>query len=270
MRTGYAVAAVCAAGMFATSVHAGDTAGNIVGTLFGRTSASVTYGPYLRFEAGPSATDLSDANWLPPGGSDPRVFFDFADQDSAFVGAAVGFDWMNGFRADVGLVSAGEVDATGPWSYAVPADPGPHASITDARVRTTALMGNVFYSPLEQRGVNSRVQPYVVAGLGFARNEMSDWTRSNPASSNPVRSFAGDSSIDLAWSLGAGVSVQVTRPGQHPVLLDLSLRYYDFGTAEGGTTPIGGAGSSVPREGLQVDRSDTVVTIGVRVPLKRY
>lgn len=269
MRAGFAITAVCAAGFAATAGHAGDTAVDYGATLFGKTSASVTFGPYLRFEAGRSSIDLSDANWLPPGPSDPRVFFDFADQDHTFVGAAVGFDWMNGFRADVGLVSAGEVDATGPWSYTVPADPGPHADITAATVRTTALMGSVFYSPLEQRGVNSRVQPYLVAGLGLARNEMSDWTRSNAASPNPVRTFAGDSSVDLAWSVGAGVSMQVTRAGQHPVLIDLSLRYYDFGTAEGGSSPITGSGS-IPREALQVDRADTVVTVGVRVPLKRY
>lgn len=269
MRAGFAITAICAAGVAASSAHAGDTKVDYGATLFGKTSASVTYGPYLRFEAGRSSTDLSDANWLTPGPADPRVFFDFADQDSTFVGAAAGFDWMNGFRADLGLVFAGEVDATGPWSYTVPTDPGPHADITAATVRTTALMGSVFYSPLEQRGVNSRVQPYLVAGLGLARNEMSDWTRSNAASPNPVRTFAGDSSVDLAWSLGAGVSMQVTRPGQHPVLVDLSLRYYDFGAAEGGTTPVSGGGR-IPRDPLQVDRADTVVTLGIRVPLKRY
>jgi len=270
MRATTTILAICAGITAATQAGAGDTPVNLGATLFGRTSASVTYGPYLRFEAGRSSTDLSDGNWLPPGGSDPRVFFDIGDGDSTFLGAAVGFDWMNGFRADVGLISAGEVDAVGPWSYTVPADPGPHADITDASVRTTALMGSVFYSPLEQRGVNSRVQPYLVAGLGFARNEMSDWTRSRSTATNPVRTFAGDTSTDLAWSLGAGVSMQVTRAGQHPVLVDLSLRYYDIGTAEGGTTPIGGGGSSIPREGFQVDRTDTVVTLGVRIPLKRY
>lgn len=270
MRAGFALMAVCTASAIATAGHAGDTNVDYGATLFGKTSASVTYGPYLRFEIGRSGVDLSDPNWLPPGPSDPRVFFDFADQDSTVFGVAAGFDWMNGFRADVGLVSAGEVDATGPWNFTVPADPGPHADITAATVRTTALIGSVFYSPLEQRGVNSRVQPYLVGGLGFARNEMSDWTRTNAASPNPVRTFAGDTSVDLAWSLGAGVSMQVTRAGQYPVLVDLSLRYYDFGAVEGGTTPISGGGGSVPLEALQINRADTVVTLGVRVPLKRY
>lgn len=269
MRAGSKITAVFAVAVAASASHADETKATAGATLFGKSSASVTYGPYLRFEVGPTSTDLSDPNWLPPGPSDPRVFFDFADQDSTFVSAAVGFDWMNGFRADIGLLSAGEVDATGPWSYTVPAIAGPHATISDATVRTTALMGNVFYSPLEQRGVNSRVQPYVVLGLGLARNSMSAWTRTNAASTNPVRTFEGDANVDLAYSLGVGVSVQVTRAGQHPVLIDLSYRYYDFGTAEAGTAPVTGTGNS-PRDALNFDRRDSVVSIGVRIPLQRY
>lgn len=238
-------------------------------TLFGRTSASVTYGPYVRIEAGRSRADLDDANWLPPGPSDPRVYFDFSDQDKAFAGLAFGYDWMNGFRADLGLFSAGTVDATGAWSHTVPAVPGPHANITAATVSTRAVLGSVFYSPLEQQRVNSRIQPYLVAGLGLARNRMSDWTRVNAASPSPVRSFAGETSTDLAYSLGLGVAVQLTPPGKHPVMLDLAWRYYDFGTAEGGTTPLTGTGGT-PREALKVDRRDSVVSLSVRVPLRRF
>jgi len=205
---------------------------------------------------------------VPPGAGDPRVFFSTSDDDTAFVGAAVGFDWMNGFRAEGALLSAGKIDATGPWSYTVPVVPGPHADITSASVRTTALMGSVYYSPLEQRSVNSRIQPYLVAGLGLARNEMSDWTRTNAASATPVRTFEGRSKVDIAYSVGLGVEMQMTRPGQHPVLVDLSWRFYDFGTAEGSTTPL--TGGQPPREAFNVDRTDSVVSLGVRVPLTRY
>lgn len=266
MRATWTSAALAA--MTATSLSAGETPVDYGRTLFGRSSESVTFGPYVRFEAGRAATGLDDANWVPPGAGDPRVFFSAGDDDNAFVAAAIGFDWMNGFRGDVGLVSAGEIDATGPWSYTVPAVPGPHADITAVSVRTTALMGSVYYSPLEQRGVNSRIQPYLVAGLGFARNQMSDWTRTNAAAPDPVRGFAGKSSVDLAYSIGMGVEVQVTRAGQHPVLVDLSWRYYDFGNAEGSTTPL--TGGQPPREALNVDRNDSVISLGVRVPLKRY
>lgn len=259
---------VTAATLTATSLMAEETPPNQGQTLFGRTSASVTYGPYLRFEAGRASSSLDDATWLPTNPADPRVFFSTSDDDDTFLGAAVGFDWMNGFRGDVGLLSAGEIDATGPWSYTVPVVPGPHADITAATVRTTALMGSVYYSPLEQRGINSRIQPYLVAGLGLARNEMSDWTRTNAAAAAPVRTFEGDSKVEIAYSVGLGVAMQMTRPGQRPVLLDLSWRYYDFGTAEGSTTPL--TGGQPPREAFNVDRSDSVISLGVRVPLNRY
>jgi hypothetical protein len=269
MRMTIAIMTTCATVAAAGSAGAADTGTYSGTTLFGRTSASVTFGPYLRFEVGRAGTDLANGNWLPPGASDPRVFFDIGDDDSTFAGAAVGFDWMNGFRADLGVISLGEVDAIGPWSYTIPNDPGPHADITNARVRTTALMGSVFYSPLEQRGVNSRIQPYFVAGLGFANNRMSEWTRFRASASTPVRTFQGNSSIDLAYSLGVGVAVQVTRPGQHPVIMDLSWRYYDFGTAKGGTASVVGAGGT-PREAYNVDRRDSVISLGVRIPLRRY
>ena len=266
MRAG--LIAVAAASIAGSVVSAGETPVASGQTLFGRTSGSVTFGPYVRFEAGRTTTDLSGANWVPPGASDPRVFFDTTDDDNAFVGAAIGFDRMNGFRAEGAILSAGELDASGPWSYTVPAVPGPHADITAASVRTTALMGSVYYAPLEQRGVNSRIQPYLVAGLGFARNEMSDWTRTNVAAGTPVRTFEGDSKLDIAYSVGLGVEMQVTRPGQHPVLVDLSWRFYDFGTAEGSTTPL--TGGQRPREAFNVDRRDNVISLGVRVPLNRY
>jgi opacity protein-like surface antigen len=156
-------------------------------TLFGRTSASVTYGPHIRLEAGRGHVDLADPNWLPPGPSDPRVFFDFPDRRKGFAGVAFGYDWQNGFRGDIGLISAGKVDTAGAWSYTIPADPGPHADISAATVTTRAVMASVFYAPLEQQGVNSRIQPYLVAGLGLAQNKMSNWTRTNASSPKPVR-----------------------------------------------------------------------------------
>lgn len=263
MRAVTTILALCAVA-FAAPATAQDDA-----SRFGKTSASVTYGPYLRVEAGAATTRFEDETWLPPGPGDPRVFFDFGSADGGVFGVAAGFDWMNGFRADLGLLFTGDANATGPWSYTSPAVAGPHADITAASVRTTALMGSLYYSPLEQRRINSRVQPYLVAGLGLARNRMSGWTRERAGASIPVRSFEGGSAVDLAYSFGLGVAWQATRTGRHPVIVDLGWRYYDFGTATGGTTPLTDTGNA-PREGLKLTRRDSVVSIGVRVPLRRY
>jgi opacity protein-like surface antigen len=93
------------------------------------------------------------------------------------------------------------------------------------------------------------------------------WTRTNAASPNPVRVFNGDTVSDFAWSLGAGVAWQVSRPGRHPVIIEATWRYYDFGTAEGGTVADVGVGT--PRQPLTFENRDHVFSIGVRIPLQR-
>lgn len=231
---------------------------------------SVTYGPYLRFEAGSFGTDLDNAFWLPPGDSDPQVNFDLDGDRTAFGGIALGYDWQNGFRGDLALLRTGDIGFSGPCSSASNGSScteTPHADITDGTVRTTALMANVFYSPMEQRGSNAVFQPFFVAGLGFAENNIESWTRTNAAAEQPVRVFSSNKSSDVAWSLGFGAAWQVTRAGQYPIIIEASWRHFDFGTAEGST--VSDVGSGIPRQGLTFDNRSQVISIGVRIPLQR-
>lgn len=131
-------------------------------------------------------------------------------------------------------------------------------------------MGNVYYAPLEARGSNSVFQPFIVGGLGLAQNSVDDWTRSNPLSTRPFRTFSGATTTSLAWSIGVGASYQVTRPGKWPVLIEASWRYYDLGSAEGGAVPLPGNGSEEPLQPLTFDVEQSVIAIGVRIPLQRY
>ena len=232
--------------------------------------ASVTYGPYARFEVG-SVDNLADSGyWHPPGyPSDPRINFDLSAKDAGFGAMAIGYDWQNGFRGDVSLSVSGSANVAGPCSSASDGSPcATHADISDASIRTTALMANVFYSPLEQAGNDSRFQPFLVGGVGLARNKVGQWTRVNPLSGRPTRTFQGNSSVDVAWSVGAGAAYQLTKPGEWPVMLEASWRYYDYGTAEGGVQPVG-AGSQ-PQKALTFDNTAHVIAIGIRVPLQRY
>lgn len=244
-------------------------------SLFGQRTASVTYGPYARFELGGALPSPDDGYWLPPGyvdgvTGDPRVNFDLDGDSRGFGAIALGYDWMNGFRGDLSLTFTGSTSITGPCSGASDGTPcSGHANIIGGSVKTTALMGNVFYSPLEQRGSNSVFQPFIVGGIGLAHNKVGPWTRENTSGGPaPVRSFEGDSKTDLAWSLGFGASLQVTRPGKWPVIVEASWRYYDFGEASGGATPITAGG--VPVQPLTFNQRDQVVSIGVRIPLRRY
>lgn len=244
--------------------------------LFGQRVASVTYGPYARVELGQAGLSLDDAYWLPPGEDDPRIDFDATPlSDPVGFGAiALGYDWQNGVRADVSLFATGSSDVAAPCSSASDATPcATHSDITDASIKTTGLMGNVFYTPFEARGSNSTFQPFVVAGLGVANNKVGEWTRTknpdNPTlETDTVRTFEGDNTTNLAWSLGIGASLQVTRPGKWPVLVEFTLRHYDFGKASGGINPV--TSGHEPIQPFTFDNTAQVLTLGVRIPLKRY
>lgn len=236
-------------------------------SLFGVTSpGAVTYGPYLRAGLGFENALIGDGYWESPGASDPIVLFDLDSDNAPFGSVGLGFDWMNGFRGDISLLYFGDKDVSGPWSSTVPPTPGPHASVSTS-ISSMAVMGTVYYAPWEQRGQDAPFSPYVSAGLGFARNDMSTWTRTNPASLRPERSFEGDTNTDFAWSVGAGASWQIQRPNQRVILLDAGVQYFDLGEAVGGAQPLPGSGSSTPRQPLTVDMETTVISIGVRIPL---
>ncbi|MHC0052127.1 outer membrane protein [Actibacterium sp. D379-3] len=239
-------------------------------SLFGVTSASVTYGLYARVDLGGASLDTDDAYWESPGyPSDPRVFFDIDADNVAFGGIGAGFDWMNGFRGDVSLLIFGESDFDGSWSSTQPATPGPHADVRGS-ISSTAVMATGYYSPLEYAGRNSKVQPFLSAGLGVARNKMGDWTRINATSTSVERTFNGDYSTHIAWSLGAGVAAELKGPGNRPFLLEASYRYFDLGTAKGGSTPLPGNGSSEPVTPLRFENRDHVISLSLRIPLRRY
>lgn len=240
----------------------GDGAAVVSGAAAVRTASAS--GQYLRFELGASRFGSSDANWLPPGfPGDPQVFFDLDMDSSAFGGVAIGHNYSSNLRAEVALNVFGNSDFTGPWTYTVPATPGPHASVTGS-VKSVALMANGYYA-FETSG---NVKPFVTAGLGVARNSVGTWSRVNAAATPVTRSFAGDSKTSLAWSVGLGVAVDVGPVmGSAPATLELAWRYFDLGTAQGGSTPVTGGPGGVPVAPLNFDLSTNVVSVGLRIPL---
>jgi opacity protein-like surface antigen len=247
-------------------------------SLFGVRSASVTYGPYVRLEFGSAMPSLSDAYWLPPGQADPRIDFSASGSDAGIGAVAFGFDWQTGIRGDLSFFGMRTSDIVAPCSGASDgSECAIHADIKNASVTTKGAMANVFYAPFEARGSNSIFQPFIVAGLGIARNEVGAWTRENsnpPPPDKPdrreLRTFEGDSSAELAWSIGVGASLQVTRQGKWPVMIEAAWRYYDFGSATGSATPFPENGNSQPRQPFTFDNEAHVITLGVRIPLQRY
>ena len=237
----------------------GDGAGS--GTLAGIPQA----GNYVRIELGAANGSAGDASWLPPGyPSDPQVFFDL-DLDTAAMGAvAIGRSYGSNWRAEAALNVFGSSDFAGPWSFTVPTTDGPHADM-EGSVRSVALLANGYYDFASV----GRTTPFVTAGLGVARNTISDWTRINPDAGRTRRSFEGGSETGFAWSIGAGIATEVGPVlGSAPAKLELTWRYFDLGSVTGGTTPLPGSGSGgEPVEALNFDLTDHVISIGLRIPL---
>ncbi|MBF9029586.1 outer membrane beta-barrel protein [Rhodobacterales bacterium HKCCE3408] len=238
----------------------------------GTQTASVTYGPYVRLEFGGHFLDPDDGFWQ-SGAGDPQVSFDLARVEAGHGAIAVGFDWQNGFRGELSFMRTGEFGLSGPCSSASDGSSctgTPHADITGGSFHSTVVMGNVYYAPFEAQGSNSVFQPFIVGGLGVAANRVDSWTRFNPAPPGggaPTRVFGSNTTTDWAWSIGVGAALQVTRPGQRPVILEASWRHYDLGTAEGGD--IANVGASRPVQPLTWENSSEVFSISVRIPLQR-
>lgn len=235
-------------------------------------TASVTYGPYARLSFGTSTSSYSDGRWQ-NGTGDPTIFFDLGDETGNFGEIALGIDWQNGFRGELAIGRFGDTDAIGPCSSVSNTTPcNDHADISGGSISSTVVMGNIYYSPFEHRGNNSVFQPFLTAGIGISRNEVSEWTRAaNPGSpsTRPFRTFEGNTDTHFAWSIGLGAAWQVSRPGQHPVIVEASWRYFDLGEASGGSTPLPGNGSGAPDVPLTFENTRQVFSLGIRIPLQR-
>jgi opacity protein-like surface antigen len=200
---------------------------------------------------------------IPPGPSDPRVYFDLDFDTAATGGLAIGASFGEGWRGEAAVNVFDGSDFSGPWSYTVPADPGPHASM-EGSVRSVAFFANGYYDiPME-----GEFTPFVTAGLGYASNTMSEWTRINPDAERTSRTFGSASESDIAWNVGAGVAWDVGPVmGSGPAKLELAWRYYDLGSISGSSIPLDGSGSSTPREPLNFDLTNQVFSVGLRFPL---
>ena len=225
-------------------------------------------GGYARLELGLAQVTPQSGNWMGPSMSAPLVSFSGNSDTAGFAELAFGYDWQNGWRSDLSIFGTGTADATGTCASASDnSSCSGHADITAATIKTKGLMANVFYVPMASSS-QSTVQPYVTAGLGVARNDLGEWTRRNPSSSQVERSFEGGSSTGLAWSIGVGASVQLSKAGDWPVMLDASWRYFDFGHVSGSTAPLPGSGGSTPPKAYNFDNTAQVISLGLRIPLQ--
>ncbi len=192
----------------ATAIFAPPALAQDPGVRPGDLVASVTYDPYARLGFGVADISADNGYRRPPGfDPDPEIDFDLSGDNVGFGEAAVGFDWQNGFRADLSLLFTGEIDISGECAGASNGTPcefdagipgSGHADIMDASLSSTVLMGNLLYSPFEAQGSNSVFRPFAVGGLGLASNKVGEWTRENPVAVQTTRTFEGNTETDFA------------------------------------------------------------------------
>ncbi|MBO6867312.1 MAG: porin family protein [Thalassococcus sp.] len=240
-------------------------AGLLAALIAAQPVAAVAEGEYLKLQLGTFAPTAEDEYWRPHGyPDDPQVNFDIGAMDNTgFASVAIGKSFGNNIRGDVELLVTGATDATGACDSASDGTPcSEHADITDAKFKTSALMANVSYD----FAMSGKLQPYVTAGVGVARNKVTSWTRTaNPDNdtTRPVRTFSDDTNVDLAWSVGAGVTYDLGQV-KRPMFLDMSYRYFNLGEAQGGSTPDDTG--EIPVKALNFDVTGHVLAVGVRIP----
>ncbi|MEW5420389.1 outer membrane protein [Amorphus sp. 3PC139-8] len=180
-------------------------------------------GAYVRFDVGgmfsPSpGVSIVDA---PPGVA--SVGSGSLDGQASF-GAGVGYRFSNWFRSDVSVVHAPGRDFDAPTTGVA----GGTGTVSGS-LSSTAILASAYaeFAP------ESWVRPYVGAGLGTGNLSINSAVETLP--SGGQRSYGDHSDWTLAWSLAAGVTMDISER----IELDAGYRYVNFGEAESGVASDG-------------------------------
>jgi opacity protein-like surface antigen len=173
---------------------------------------------YLRGDVGYSWSRTGGAEYV-GNAVDPNVRSAKIDDGGVYeVGIGCG-SGSRGLRGDVtfgfrpGRDFSGDVDIV---LGGLPVDPP-----IKTKIDSYTVMANGYYDFGNFRGF----VPYVGAGIGVALHDMDYVYIDHPASPNPQH---GDTKVDLAWALMAGVGYQVSSN----LVLDVGYRYIDMGSAQ--------------------------------------
>jgi len=182
-------------------------------------SAPAIAGPcYLRGDVGYGWSRTSGAEYV-GNGVDPNVrHSEIGDGGVYEAGIGCG-SGSRGLRGDLTLGYRPGRDFSGDVDILinnVPIDPP-----IKTKIDSYTVMLNGYYDFGSFRGF----VPYVGAGVGVAMHDMDFVYIDHPASPNPQH---GDTKVDLAWSLMAGIGYQISSNA----VLDIGYRYIDMGSAQ--------------------------------------
>jgi opacity protein-like surface antigen len=234
-----------------------------------QTVATGYEGWFVKGELGGNLLASDLGYWWGPGGPppDPRITFSLNDAISLSGSVGAGYDWGNGVRVDntIGFLTNMQVDGT--FLSASDGTTLGHATDIHAPVSALTFFGNIYIEPLRLAGSDSAFQPFLTGGIGVASVSVGEWTRNNPSSPQPTRSWGGNSQLNFAWQAGGGVSIALDELMGGGGFVDLTYRYTDLGQATGGTMPVNPPPDNSPTEPFNFHLASHAVTVGLRVPI---
>lgn len=158
------------------------------------------------------------------------------DSDGWSVLGAVGYRFNPWFRSDIG-VGYSRVDAAGSRA-ALPGEAGSPSYSADFRTTVIMATGYVDIAGLFAPRSFGAFEPFVGAGIGGARVNVSNLSFSNTAVANTFFLPEGEET-KFAWKLTAGTGIRVAPRWR----VDVAYAYYDLGTVN---TEAGAVTSSPP------------------------
>jgi outer membrane protein OmpA-like peptidoglycan-associated protein len=206
---------------------------------------------YVRADSGGAfGTDTTFKN-LPalPGGSGSTQPSTIGN--SIMYGGGVGVRFNPMFRSDITIDGIKRLDIEGRNAVAGGVTSSAHVSsivgLVNGYFDLNGVWPNIF----------GRFQPYIDAGVGVARNDLS--RTSFAAGGANVGNISSHAVTGFAWGAGAGVAYAII-PN---LLLDLSYKYLDLGEMHSGTTLSLGA-ARVNTSRMDADLKVHTVMLGVR------
>jgi opacity protein-like surface antigen len=173
--------------------------------------------------------------------------------DSYVLGAGVGYRVTPNIRTELALAYRGGFELDEP-------DAGAPPTTFKGGIRSWSAMLHGYYD----FDVGGPWKPYVMAGIGVARNKVKTIDATNPAAATLPALFSnfpltGSSDTNFAWTLGAGVGYAVGRG-----TLELGYRYVDLGDLKIPAQTVTFNPGPVPYPGAKGELQSHEITLGFR------
>jgi opacity protein-like surface antigen len=186
---------------------------------------------YLRGQIGYGIMGYNKFELSPLNAGDAIVAHSMSD--AYFIGAGVGYEWNSWLRFDATVEYRFKSALYALGTYTNPAPGG--TDEYNGHLSSWVFLANAYVD----LGTWDCFTPFVGAGIGFARNSITDLVDLNPGAITYGKG-RDTSTWDLAWALYAGITYNVSKNFK----VDLTYRYLNLGSAEDTVDCAGGCGGN--------------------------